>query len=42
MIEDEAGKHFDPAVVDAFRKRFRDFLEIRKRCGIVEENLIPA
>ena len=42
MIEDEAGKHFDPAIVDAFRARFGDFLEIRKRCGVAEENLIPA
>ena len=42
MIEDEAGKHFDPAIVDAFCGRFGDFLQIRKQCGIVEDDLIPA
>ncbi len=36
MIEDEAGKHFDAAIVDAFRERLEDFLEIRRRRGIAE------
>jgi len=42
MIENEAGKHFDPAIVDAFRARLGDFLEIRKPCGVAEGNLVPA
>jgi len=42
MIEDEAGKHFDPAIVDAFRERFGDFLEIRKRCGVAEGEPVPV
>jgi len=29
MIEKEAGGHFDPAVVDAFRARWDDFLNVR-------------
>lgn len=29
MILDEEGQHFDPAVVDAFRARFADMLEVR-------------
>ena len=27
MIEEQEGKHFDPAVVEAFRARYEDFLE---------------
>ena len=42
MIENETGKHFDPAIVDAFRNRFGDFLEIRDRCGAEEKDLVPA
>ncbi len=42
MIVDEAGKHFDPAIVDAFRARFGDFLEIRKRCGVAEGDPVPV
>jgi putative two-component system response regulator len=29
MILDQEGRHFDPAVVEAFRQRFTDFLEVR-------------
>lgn len=29
MILEQEGRHFDPAVVDAFRGRFADFLEVR-------------
>jgi putative two-component system response regulator len=29
MILEQEGKHFDPAVVEAFRQRFADFLEVR-------------
>jgi putative two-component system response regulator len=29
MILEQEGRHFDPAVVDAFRARFADFLEVR-------------
>jgi putative two-component system response regulator len=31
MIEGESGKHFDPAIVEAFRNRFQDFLEMQAR-----------
>ncbi len=41
MIENEAGKHFDPAIVDAFRERFGDLLQVRKRCGIAEAYPVP-
>ncbi len=42
VIENEAGKHFDPAIVDAFRERFGDFLQIRKRCGVAEGDPVPV
>lgn len=29
MIEDEIGKHFDPVIVEAFRNRWDDFLNVR-------------
>jgi putative two-component system response regulator len=29
MILEQEGRHFDPAVVEAFRSRFADFLEVR-------------
>ena len=28
MIESESGSHFDPAIVDAFKARFNDFLSV--------------
>lgn len=28
LIEEEKGRHFDPAVVSAFRKRYRDFVQV--------------
>lgn len=31
MIENGAGQHFDPDVVDAFRRRFDDFLTVRQQ-----------
>ena len=38
MIENEEGKHFDPAIVDAFRARYEDFLEVLSgRAGEVAE-----
>jgi putative two-component system response regulator len=42
MIEGESGKHFDPAVVDAFRRRFEDFLKIQERCGTAVEAVIAV
>ncbi|MCH7813161.1 MAG: response regulator, partial [Planctomycetes bacterium] len=42
MIEQEEGQHFDPVIVEAFRKRFEDFLQIRERCGVAEGNLVPV
>jgi putative two-component system response regulator len=29
MIEEQTGRHFDPAIVEAFRARFDDFLSVR-------------
>lgn len=42
MIENETGKHFDPAIVDAFRERYEDFLKIRQRSGIAEGHPVPV
>ena len=42
MIEQEAGKHFDPVIVDAFRERFEDFLRVRKPCRVTEGEPIPV
>lgn len=42
MIEDDSGKHFDPVVVDAFRERFEDFLEVRNRYSVESEEPVPA
>ncbi|MCZ6815436.1 MAG: response regulator [Planctomycetota bacterium] len=36
MIENESGQHFDPAIADAFTKRFADFLQVREQCGTAE------
>jgi putative two-component system response regulator len=33
MIQDESGGHFDPAVVEAFQRRFDDFVAVRERLG---------
>jgi len=33
MIEKEEGKHFDPAVVEAFRAGWKDFVNVR---GLVD------
>ena len=41
MIENEAGKHFDPAIIDAFRERFADLVQVRKRCGVEEAYPVP-
>lgn len=40
MIENEAGKHFDPAIVDAFRERFEDFLEIQQQDGVRQVDIL--
>ncbi|MGD9645815.1 MAG: HD domain-containing phosphohydrolase [Pirellulales bacterium] len=37
MIEQQSGKHFDPAVVDAFRARAHDFTEMQGMLGGVSE-----
>lgn len=42
MIKNESGKHFDPAVVDAFRKRHDDFLQVPGQCRTVVANLVTA
>lgn len=31
MIESDAGRHFDPVIVEAFRARWEEFLEVRSR-----------
>jgi putative two-component system response regulator len=38
MIEQETGKHFDPVVVDAFRKRHDDFLQEQIKFQAAEKN----
>ncbi|MBN1764233.1 MAG: HD domain-containing protein [Sedimentisphaerales bacterium] len=42
MIEEERGKHFDPAVVDAFLNRYEDFIKVRKLHDNPETSLINA
>ena len=31
IIEEESGTHFDPAVVEAFKRRYEDFVKVRLR-----------
>ena len=42
MIEQEAGKHFDPVIVDAFRTRYEDFLQVRRRCEVAEREAVAV
>lgn len=42
MIVDEADKHFDPVIVDAFQKRLDDFLQIRQREHIAQADLLSV
>jgi len=42
MIEDEEGKHFDPVVVAAFRRRYDDILEFLEATQMPEANLVAA
>ncbi len=44
MIEQDSGKHFDPAVVEAFLARWEDFLEIPNpiRCGQSQPEAVAA
>ena len=38
MIDAETGKHFDPAVVDAFHTQYERFVDIyREHSGVKEE-----
>ena len=30
MIEEQSGKHFDPAIVDAFRANYAEFVRVRE------------
>jgi len=40
MIEEEKGKHFDPAIVEAFCSRWKDFLQVHSQFD--RGNLTPA
>ena len=42
MIEEEAGKHFDPVIVDAFLRRFDDILAAAKLNVSADKELMPA
>jgi putative two-component system response regulator len=45
MILEQEGRHFDPLVVDAFRARFGDFVDVRRAierpCGEFRREAIP-
>lgn len=32
-IEEQSGRHFDPTIVEAFRRSFADFVSIQRTCG---------
>ena len=42
MIEDEEGKHFDPAIVEAFRACYDRFLAVHAQHNVAEQKLVPA
>ena len=42
MIDAETGKHFDPAVVDAFHSQYARFVEIYREHGGVKEELMAV
>lgn len=42
MIKDERGKHFDPIIVDAFIRRYDDFLQVHSLTQIPQEQAAPA
>jgi len=42
MIEDEEGKHFDPVVVAAFRRRYDDILDFLQATQTPETQLVTA
>ena len=41
MIEQQSGKHFDPAVVDAFRARAREFMDLQRMLGRAASRELP-
>ena len=45
-IESESGKHFDPAIVNAFRARYDDFLQVmqssRQKASVADQSSLAA
>jgi response regulator RpfG family c-di-GMP phosphodiesterase len=42
MIKEERGKHFDPIVVDAFVRRYDEFLQVHSLTQVPQEQAEPA